>query len=380
MENEFDVSFTIHNCHTHIFTIDYIPRYFVSRFVPTTVIRSREKEVSGVAMWVYKTFRKRFTQYAAFLYSSVKGSQEEVLLELMGYYPSGTKFAVLSVDFDYMMAGKPILDFEAQLKDLAALKRRPEYRDILLPFICADPRRPGVTDLVKRYIEEHGFCGIKLYPSLGFFPTDERLKPVFQYAEQNNIPITSHCIPVNKNYYKGKLTGDILDLAADYFNRSQFKKAEISNYEFARYFNHPYWYRKLIEEFPRLKINLAHFGGNVEWNRYLDEPVDRMAKQKEYEKNWYSQIRDLLKADNQVYADISFTVHDNKLYPLLKHLLNTPVVQDKVLFGSDFYMLQKDYRERRFGIEMRGYIGEEGFHRIASTNAKRFLSIPDLQG
>jgi hypothetical protein len=74
-------------------------------------------------------------------------------------------------------------------------------------------------------------------------------------------------------------------------------------------------------------------------------------------------------------------VHDKGLYPLLKNVINSEYKDDKiyspkhkVLFGTDFYMLQKDYKERRFGIDLRGYLTEDEYWQIAEVNPKRFLA------
>jgi hypothetical protein len=54
--------------------------------------------------------------------------------------------------------------------------------------------------------------------------------------------------------------------------------------------------------------------------------------------------------------------------------MHMPKVREHVLFGSDFYMLQKDYRERRFGLDVRGYLDDEDYWQIAETNPIRFLT------
>ena len=105
-------------------------------------------------------------------------------------------------------------------------------------------------------------------------------------------------------------------------------------------------------------------------NKYLDVYDENFKK----DRNWYSIIRKMLIKYENVYTDISFTVYDEALYPLLRNVLKTPNTKEKVLFGSDFYMLQKDYSERRFGIDVRGYLDDQDFWLISETNPKRFLS------
>ena len=184
--------FQIHNCHTHIFTIDYIPRYFISNYLPTTLAQKK---------WVAKVgtllFKKTINRYGAFFYSALMKTQEDVLRELRGYYPRNTKFSVLSVDFDFMNAGKPKYGFIEQIEDLAkvaAKVNKEEKENLIIPFLGVDPRREGIYDLMREYVEEKGFRGLKLYPALGFFPNDKRLYKIYEYAEKNELPITAHCI------------------------------------------------------------------------------------------------------------------------------------------------------------------------------------------
>ncbi len=372
----------IHNVHVHLFNIDYIPKYFLSRFLPVSF--TKKKWLGNLAL---SFFRGSINRYLAFLYSGLKKSHAEIYDELAGYYPRDTIFVPLSVDFDFMGAGPCERDYMQQIQDLSALRKKRPAR--LFPFLGIDPRREGLLDLVKQYIEKENFVGLKMYPALGFFPDDERLFPIFEYAVKHNLPITSHCVPKNKNHFRTPITDEMKKkVEAEDFDRDQMKDYFKSNYDFAYYLNHPHWYTKVLNKFPTLKINLAHFGGNDEWDRFLDlsyipKETERTRSKKasltihklDLEKSWFRQIRDLIRDQRypNVYSDISFTVHDHKLFPLLKNLLRTKETRDYVLFGSDFYMLQKDFRERRFGMDVRGYLDEDDFWQIADTNPRKFL-------
>ncbi len=360
--------YTIHNCHVHLFNIDHIPKYFLNRLI-TTSFAKRVARNERLTRTLLNLFPRRFARYSAFFYSALNRPRG-IFEELRAYYPGDTKFVPLSVDFDFMEAGRPLSDFKAQLKDLAALKE--EFPEKVYPFICADPRRKEeLLGLVQEYIEEHKFQGIKLYPALGYFPDDEYLAPVFAYAQENQIPITSHCIPKNPNHYRGRIPTEHKEKARKFVPGFQLKETK-RKYDFAMYYNHPFWWEKVLEKFPNLKINLAHFGGNAEWDRYLDDPF---SKERE-NKSWYYMIRKMIENEDypNVYGDISFTVFDSKLYPLLKSLLKRNETRNNILFGSDFYMLQKDYRERRFGFDVRGYLDDEDYFQIAYFNPKQFLS------
>lgn len=365
MEDKKELEYIIHNIHCHIFTIDYLPKKFIGWYLPTTILRNK-----WIAKQLFKLVKKYATSLAGFVYSAIKKDQYAIFNELRGYYPKTAKFCPLTIDFDYMNAGKAKKPYLQQLEDVAELKRifTRKNLDVLLPFVCADPRRENVFELVKEYIEKHQFSGIKLYPALGFFPDDPRLDKIYQYAEENQIPITTHCIPKNKNHFRYKPTKEMIEKARERFSFYNQKDSNKS-YDFAKYLNHPDNYTYILEKYPKLKINLAHFGGNEEWNNYLDISDENFKK----ERNWYSIIRKMIVKYENVYADISFTVYDDKLYPLLRNLLKTPQVQNRILFGSDFYMLQKDYTERRFGIDVRGYLNDQEFWMIAEENPKTFL-------
>jgi predicted TIM-barrel fold metal-dependent hydrolase len=69
---------------------------------------------------------------------------------------------------------------------------------------------------IKKYIEgnpaknkdckEIGFAkfsGFKIYPALGYYPFDPLLLPLWKYAEQENLPILTHCVK-GPMYYRGK--------------------------------------------------------------------------------------------------------------------------------------------------------------------------------
>jgi predicted TIM-barrel fold metal-dependent hydrolase len=365
--------YQIHNCHTHLFTMDHVPEYFLSRFFRTSWAKKKWIARLGTLL-----AGRMIDRYAAFFYSSMKVTQADVLRELRGYYPRNAKFCVLSVDFEYMNAGKCRLGFIEQIDELALLARtvnEEEGEDIVIPFLGIDPRRPNLPDLVREYVEDRGFRGFKMYPALGFFPNDERLYPVYEYAQQYQLPITTHCLPKNKNHFRFKPTKEMIAQARQVKGCEEWELRK--PYDFAKYLNHPHWYQVLLEDFPELKLNFGHFGGNEEWDKYLDTPDEKFEK----DISWYSLIRGMIKRYPNVYADISFTVFDRNLYPLLKNLVNSEYKnsafyspKEKVLFGTDFYMLQKDYRERRFGIDLRGYLSDEEYWQIAEDNPRRFLA------
>jgi predicted TIM-barrel fold metal-dependent hydrolase len=250
---------------------------------------------------------------------------------------------------------------------LAELKKNPEYADTLIPFIAADPRRDNLAQLVTDYIDNHGFGGIKLYPPLGYFPFDARFDELFRVAEDRQIPIITHCSR------GGICTREKITEEMRIHPKTKKKLKGRSNATFTDNYTDPENYKWVLEKFNDLKICFAHFGGDVEWRKYLDDPWPSETT----EKSWLSTIADLIRDDRypNVYADISYTCHDPSLLPLLKVLINTPQLRERILYGSDCYMVQLKESEREFSINLRGYLGETDYQQIAEINPQRFLAL-----
>ena len=288
-------------------------------------------------------------------------SQLEIFKLLQGFYPVGTKFCVLTMDMEYMAAGKVPKHFIEQLEELAAIKRDPAYADLIYPFIFVHPERPMIFSLVKKYIGEMGFTGLKIYPPLGYYPFDQRLDLVFDYAQRNSIPVTSHCARGGV-FYKGTITDRKHPITGKVIKENK-------NKFFTDIYTNPDNYKYLLQKFPKLKINLAHFGGFDEWKKYLQNTII----DEDGETNWFVMIKDLIKRYPNVFTDVSYTLYDKELIPLLKVVLQEPQFKNKVLFGSDFYMVEQEESEREFSINLRAGLGESDFKLIAVDNPNRFL-------
>ena len=88
---------------------------------------------------------------------------------------------------------------------------------------------------------------------------------------------------------------------------------------------------------------------------------------------WYDKVCGLIKDYPNVYTDISYTMFNVDLFNLLKLTLQDEVFKKKILYGSDFYMVEQETTERLFLINVRSYIGEESFKLIAEQNPQIFL-------
>jgi predicted TIM-barrel fold metal-dependent hydrolase len=136
--------------------------------------------------------------------------------------------------------------------------------------------------------------------------------------------------------------------------------------ELTSYFTHPSNYHNVFEKFKKLKICLAHFGSEYYWKEFIHNPGNP--------DNWFLIIKEMLSKYENLYTDISFTLNKKEFFPLLKVLMADNKIREKILFGSDYYMVESRTDERRFGLELRAYLGEKDFQKIAVTNPNNYLS------
>jgi predicted TIM-barrel fold metal-dependent hydrolase len=421
------------NAHAHCFTIDHVPNEFTKKLTvlsPLFTIR-RIKKWKMVRWIIRQLDRKlikavlkvaspdlakslpRLVNFAEFF--NVK-SQKELVDELRSYYPANTKFVLLSMDMEYMGAGEPRMGLIHQLNELADLKRDPRYKDIIYPFVFADPRRDNVTAIVKKYLEDKTapFQGIKIYPALGYYAFDKELKEVYLYALKHNIPITTHCIR-GAVYYRGSMNDQAAYRKHPYTGK-EFPMQKPA--DFTVNFTHPYNYECLLNkdilrqlwkeddiDLSELKICLGHFGGDDEWLKYIEqswlpdrdfnseipdcldpktniwydeENTETERGKKAY--SWFSLVCELMRRYKNVYADISYTISEPKILPLLKILLESDKddengISSRILFGTDYYVVSKAGAEREMSLYLRGYLGEELFEKIAHHNPNKFLNL-----
>ncbi len=360
----------IYNCHIHIFTIDHVPENFLPFKIPLLM---KVKFLRGLVTKILRnilplTDRDLLDRYANFIDISYEQSQETVFNKIHGYYPKDTKFIVLPMDMEFMSAGKVKISLEQQHADLATLRKK--YSENIVPFVAVDPRRENILPMVKKLVEEENFKGIKIYPPLGYYPTDERLYPVYEYAEKNKLPIMSHCSRGGV-WDKRKITDVMLTHP---ISRAKLEKKKPK--EFTDYYTDPDNYVEVMNKFPELKICLAHLGGSEEWESYLNDPWQHNLKNQK--KSWLSKITDMIKSEKypNLYTDISYSILEKtEHFALVKVLLQDKNLREKILFGSDFYMVESEkIRERKISMLLRAYLGDNLFFQIAENNIVNYLN------
>jgi uncharacterized protein len=356
----------ITNCHVHTFTHAHTP----DRFVPPPINwLVRFGVVRKFLIWLAERFdpdrKTKFGRYAQIIETSYSLTQADIFEKLRGFYPEGTRFVVLPMDMTYMNAGGLEKSIDEQHGDLATLRKSmPE----LIPFAAVDPRHADVVDKTIDLLANQGFRGLKLYPPIGYHPNDPRLGPLYQYAEAHSVPVLTHCSRPASVQYRGKPTEDM--------QRDPItgKPLNLKRVDLLTLFTDPDSYVPILKTYPKLRICLAHFGGAGDWAGYIEHPWHSGDK-----KSWLAKILDMIRSGDypNLWTDISYTLFaDDEYVYQLKVLLSHDDVLARVLFGSDFYVVESaELEERRRSVRIRALLGEDVFDKIARENPVKFLGI-----
>lgn len=357
----------ITNCHIHVFTSDSIP----DNFVPYIGWLVKYKYVRAPLRFLLRLVnpfsgRDKAHRMARFLNISYKETQREIFEIIQTYYPSNTRYIVLPMDMQFMGAGNIQKSWLEQHMELVKLTE--EFPDRIIPFIAVDPNREGLLDSVKQLVEEHNFRGIKIYPPLGFYPFDERLNPVYSYAQANNIPVMAHCS--RGGIYARKKISEEMRKHPQTGKLNTAKDKDV----FSDCYADPDNYKSVLTKFPELRICLAHFGGTKDWDTFL---YPHLIKEENNGVSWFSKILDMIRSGDypNLYTDVSYTILEDEHYMhVLKVILSNPAVLKKTLFGSDFYMVEQEkMEERKLVIKLRSILGEDFFKTIAEENPVAYL-------
>ncbi|TRX72487.1 amidohydrolase family protein [Carboxylicivirga sp. M1479] len=351
----------IYNSHIHTFKDTDIPRAFLPLGLVRILSTKRGARIISKILNNINPFSDNdaFDRYVKFVEIGRLGSQEAIFKECKRFYPRDSRFGVLAMDMAYMGAGKVPRSYKDQLQELGELKQKcPE----VIPFVHIDPRREGYLELLKLCVEEWGYRGVKVYPPLGYFPYDERMYPVYEYCQKHSLPVITHCSPFNPVHFKGKKK-ELRALLQK--SKDQIDTKGMSRKVMCSQFTNPLNWEYVMADFPDLKLCLGHFGSSHYWKQFLDNPGKS--------DNWFLVIKEMLEKYPNLYSDISFTLNEQEFFPLLKVLLQDKVIRPKVLFGSDYYMVETEATERRFSIDLRAFLGEKDFMTIAKDNPERFF-------
>ena len=204
-----------------------------------------------------------------------------------------------------------------------------EHPDALIPFASVDPAK-GVAGArrFRRLVENHGMRGIKFHPSIqGFAPNDRSAYPLLEVAQELGVPALFHTGQTGIG--AGLPGGGGIRLG-------------LSN---------PMLLDDVAVDFPELTIIMAH--PSFPWQ---DEAL-AVATHKP-----------------KVYIDLSGW-SPKYFPPQLVHYANT-LLQDKVLFGSDYPLITPDRWRADFAkLDIKDHVRPK----ILKDNAVRALGLLDQE-
>jgi hypothetical protein len=160
---------------------------------------------------------------------------------------------------------------------------------------------------------------------------------------------------------------------------------------------------ELKRNLSKLKLCFGHFGGDDEWRKFYEsdrdnyssqvfrnpdrgveflynssDPVRRQRRRGKIsyiwkEVDWYTIIRSLMLQYPNVYADVSYILHDRDTLPLLKDTIDHHILKQRVLYGSDFYVVRNHVSDKEMASNTRAGLTEDEFDQIARFNPADFL-------
>ncbi len=280
----------------------------------------------------------------SFLAIGLKPSIEAVAAKLLEF--SGDDTAVVALMMD-ITAGKDEDDalFRRQLEDTSRTVL--SFPGRVLPFVAVNPRRTLHYERMTLALEEKGFVGVKLYPSLGYEVTSPEMERVYRYCVEHETPLMMHC------------------------NRGGFYRSPAA----IEYCDPVHW-RKILKKFRGLTICFGHFGGD---ENLVGDTIPS--------ESWTARILSLMDEHPGVYADISY--HDDPMdggpnetnyFGHLEEILAHPVRGCRVLFGSDYHLVRQRVRDDNLWRFFENRIAPKHFRAICETNPVRFLGLPNANG
>lgn len=362
------------DCHCHIFNETTVPKALLNLRMPYT--RKLALSIARTLHFLNPRSNDDWGSRNAYFIELFNKSTREITDKLLSYYPQDAILTPLMMDMHNRADRNQRFNAEHYI-----IEQTNEIRNLLtqgyllLPFFPADPtfteEKTGsnIFDLVyKAFTGGYGFIpfGLKVYPTLGYLPGHPLLMEIYRFAEEKNIPVTAHCSRgVVHAYFRRIRNIEGYKIGPD--GRETYapeSRTFISGDSFARYFNHPKNWEAVLEKFPRLRLNLAHFGGFEQWYRFS----------KGENNTWPSRIMDFMHRYPNVYADLSFS----NVYPVAYNIMrdrleHDDVVRSRVLYGYDYYMCVVRGHFRSLRRDFESAMGNNIIREISIDNTRKFL-------
>lgn len=280
-----------HDCHTHLVLCDEdIPKYAFGWITPWLMKSNKRAEFTS--KWLHRLIpftRKDCLDRLAQLIKENRISSRERVKQHLSHFEYCN---VLLVDLEGSMnAEKTKRSYEDQI--IEAIKLKKEFNDRIKIYMMINPYRSNMIELVKKYYDD--IDGYKYYPALtGKINEDYTLKTILTNYPKKNVII--HCTPTSPIY-------------------DRHSTKEIA----CEMWCNPIYTTILADSFKNINFILAHAGGKY----WLHDCI-------KYAKNY-----------KNIYLDISYTFEDEDLQKKLKGFMK--IIPGKILFGTDWYMIDYQY-------------------------------------
>jgi predicted TIM-barrel fold metal-dependent hydrolase len=231
----------------------------------------------------------------------------------------------------------------------------------ILPFFGVHPDRPSHFDSLVQAVEQRGFVGVKLYPSLGYSVDSPPMRRVYDYCVDMELPVLLHC--GHGGFYRDEQKRQLCDPAQwDSVLKHRAYK-------------------------DKLKVCFAHFGGweALARRNALDENFPLRPGQPKSE-NWALKIRDYLLKYPSVYTDLAKHVGmfadpaDTKMYfETALELIDASGIGERILYGTDAWLLRLDMpfdRYRDLWSQAAAATDPSLLERLSTAGSKDFLGLP----
>ena len=359
-----DILFDIH---CHVFNYKDVPDKFIGIRLPFNRVFLLKAE-RLLHRLINRSDEDKYSNLAWFIHYFKNSSPSEIISSLVDSYSDrSVVLCPLMMDFAYAINGKIIDDYQLQIEKLKALRNL--LPDRILPFFAADPNNPGLLENFIRVFSknnEYNFFGVKIYPSLGYLPSNPRLMDIFGICEEKGIPVTAHCsgatVHTSKKFISG-IQGYYANKDKTFLN-GPVTKVFIRKKNYGDFFNQPYNWVPVLKKFPNLRLNLAHFGGEEQWMKFIEG--DR--------NSWVYDIISMIDEFDFLYTDFSYNMYNKLFLSKLKEvLISNKKLSKRVLYGSDYYMLLKEGQFNDMLTAFNSEMGELLIKKITRDNPKRFL-------
>lgn len=251
---------------------------------------------------------------------SLKKETRKLLVEIMDGIQKQIKKIRKAKETDLDLF--PERNYIQQIEELEEISEK--YNNVK-PFFGVDPRREykehkNLLELIKQKLlgSKPAFAGIKLYAPTGFSPTDPVLmgtnnqEGIYKFCEENKIPITVHCSDTGFACFSRnvRINGLVnLDNELNQYNNQilTFQTKTISTQageaikERATKLNHPMIWQKVLEKYPKLYINFAHFGGSTPLMQYVNYEIPEDLRSLKID-DFEDEIEDQLSIENRNFV------------------------------------------------------------------------------